>query len=197
MPSYGGTEPQWFGICFTFRQLTHVMSPNGRTSSAAAVRMKNPAVHGVTECGHRRESANGRFVEAKLTNPVPPRAAALEQPEGPVWVAKRKRTTTRVEMRTAVQPIDRNHSTRLIYLDHVNTSCLCRLSVQFPLGPRKGHGADALHCSGRRRLVHKSQQAPPITGRMEDAHDGHAVGARFVKDQMIVLSLDPPLADVR
>ena len=100
MPSYGGTEPQWFGIRFTFRQLTHVMSPNGRTSSAAAVRMKNPAVHGVTECGHRRESANGRFVEAKLRNSVPPRAAALEQPEGPVWVGQRP-TRPRIRRRKA------------------------------------------------------------------------------------------------
>ena len=32
---------------------------------------------------------------------------------------------------------------------------------------------------------------------MEDAHDGHAVGARFVNDQVIVEALDPSLADVR
>jgi len=40
--------------------------------------------------GRLYESANGRFVDVKLTNPAPDRAAALEQPDRPLGVAMQR-----------------------------------------------------------------------------------------------------------
>ena len=52
-------------------------------------------------------------------------------------------------------------------------------------------------CRHWRQLVHESQQAPPVAGRVEHAHDGHAVRARFVEHQVVVEIPDPPFADAR
>lgn len=42
----------------------------------------------------------------------------------------------------------------------------------------------------------KPEQCPPVAGRMQHAHDGHAIRTRLVEDQVIVSVLHPPLPEV-